>query len=491
MESLILEEFKSLLTRADHKYRMDMLLYRDRIAQAGRIDDLANAQSLFKARAAAIRKSPQTPKLLEAVHPVWHDDPSYLFARIEHHRRHREYDDAAALLLKTPRDTEALINTHAWWVEQRIASRALAEEEDFRTAYRIASNHVATRPADVIEAEWHAGWFALRGFQDGRTASKHFQTVRQTATRPISLARAHYWLGRAAEAGGDGVAADHFARAARYSATYYGQLAAVRLQRERPAIRYPSPSDAERSQFAAREAVVAIRRLTELGHANRARPLYFGLARELTSPGELAILTAMAERQGDHSLSLRIGKIAFGRGLDVAALAFPVGVIPADANISGAGKALAYAIARQESAFDKAAVSKADARGLLQLLPGTAKQVARQHGLAYSEPRLTRDAGYNATLGAHFLGEQISDFGGSYILTFAAYNAGPRRAREWIRDYGDPRGKPLDEVVDWVERIPYTETRSYVQRIMENYQVYKIRLGQRPDIVGDLRFGRR
>jgi len=490
-ESLILNEFKGLLTRADHKRRMDMLLYRDRINQAGRIDDLANAQSLFKARAAAIRKSPQTPRLLNAVHPVWHDDPSYLFARIEHHRRHREYDAAAALLDETPRDTGVLINTHAWWVEQRIVSRALAEEGEYATAYRIAANHVATRPVDVIEAEWHAGWYALRGFKDGKTASKHFQRVLATATRPISLARGHYWLGRAAEAGGDGAAADHFASAARFSATYYGQLAAARLKHDALTIRYPSPTQAERSQFASREAVRAIRRLTELGHGNRATPLYFALARELTNPGELAILTAMAERQGDHSLSLRVGKIAFGRGLDVAALAFPTGVIPADANISGAGKALAYAIARQESAFDKAAVSKADARGLLQLLPGTAKQVARQHGLAYSEPKLTRDAGYNATLGAHFLGEQISDFGGSYVLTFAAYNAGPRRAREWIRDYGDPRGRPLDEMVDWVERIPYTETRNYVQRIMENYQVYKTRLGQRADIVGDLRYGRR
>ncbi len=490
-ERQILKEFPKLLTRADHKRRMDMLLYRDRVTQADRLDDLANAQSLFKARAAVIRKSGKAAALLKAVHPSWHDDPSYLFARIERYRRTDQHKAAAKLLLKAPRNADALINTREWWVEQRIVSRALAEQGDFKTAYRIAAHHVATRPRDVIEAEWHAGWYALRGFKDGKAASRHFQRVLDTATRPISKSRGYYWLGRAAEAGGPGKASDYFAKAARYSATYYGQLAAARLNRNGLNVAYPSPSQKERATFASRESVRAIRRLNEVGHGGRANALYLGLARELTNPGELAILAAMAEKQGNHRMSLQIGKIAFHRGLDVAALAFPVGVIPASANISGSGKALAYAIARQESAFDKAAVSRANARGLLQLLPGTAKQVARKHGLAYSKSKLTRDAGYNATLGAHYLAEHISDFNGSYILTFIAYNAGPSRANAWIESYGDPRGKPIDEVVDWVERIPFTETRNYVMRVTENYQVYKVRLGQKADIVGDLRYGRR
>ena len=235
---------------------------------------------------------------------------------------------------------------------------------------------------------------------------------------------------------------------------------------------------------------LAIARLDAAGHAGRSESLYRALAAELQSPGELAMLAAQAEQQVNHQLSLQIGKIAFNRGIDVAALAFPVGVIPGDANIAGSGKALAYAIARQESAFNPAAVSPANARGLLQLLPGTAQGVAKRYGLAYSRDRLTSDAAYNATLGAHYLGEQIAEFGGSYILTFIAYNAGPRRVPQWIDRFGDPRGKPIDEVVDWVEMIPFTETRNYVQRVMENYQVYKTRLGQKADIVEDLRLGR-
>ena len=210
----------------------------------------------------------------------------------------------------------------------------------------------------------------------------------------------------------------------------------------------------------------------------------------MASPGELALLAAMAEKRGDHFLALRVGKIAASRGLDIGALSHPVGVIPASANISGAGKALAYAIARQESEFNVGAVSGAGARGLLQLLPGTAKEVAKKSGLPYSKARLTTDAGYNATLGAAFLGEQLGRFDGSYVLTFAGYNAGPRRAQEWVERYGDPRGKGIDAVVDWIERIPFTETRSYVQRVMENYEVYKMRLSGKFDIVDDLVNGR-
>jgi soluble lytic murein transglycosylase len=198
----------------------------------------------------------------------------------------------------------------------------------------------------------------------------------------------------------------------------------------------------------------------------------------------------MAERREDHTLALKIGKIAAGRGLDIGALSHPVGAIPADADISGSGKALAYAIARQESEFNAAAVSHAGARGLLQLLPGTAKSVARKAGMTFSQERLTTDAGYNATLGAAFLSEQLGRFDGSYVLTFVGYNAGPGRARDWIKRYGDPRGKDIDTVVDWIERIPFTETRAYVQRVMENYQVYKMRLSGSFDIEGDLVKGR-
>lgn len=490
IETKILDEFSSLLTADNHQRRMVTLLYRNRVEQAERFGDLGKAQSLYRAWAAVSRGSDKAPALIAAVDSAWRKDPAYLFIQVEYLRKQKKYEEAAKLLARMPKDKGALVNPGEWWVEQRVVSRGLLDSGDFRGAYRIAASHLATEATDIIDAEFHAGWYALRGMEDPGTAARHFRRILDVSSRPLSASRAWYWLGRSAEAGGPGDANEYFANAARYPGTFYGQLAAARLGRKTLNVAYPAPTADDRSRFENREAVRAITRLEGTGHTWRTDSIYRALADELTSPGELALLSARAEKTGNHQLSLQVGKIAFGRGIDVAALAFPVGVIPSSANIDGSGKALAYAIARQESAFNPGAISTANARGLLQLMPGTAKGVASRYGLAYSQDRLTSDAGYNATLGAHYLGEQISSFGGSYILTFIAYNAGPRRVPEWLDRYGDPRGKPIDEVVDWIERIPFQETRNYVQRVMENYQVYKSRLGQKADIVEDLRMGR-
>ncbi len=490
LEDKILAEFPNLLSPADHKARMDYLLYRDRTAQAKRFGDLGRAQSLYKAWAAVNDRSPKADALIAGVDTQWRKDPAYLFMRIENLRRQNRYDEAANLLAQMPRDRSLLVSPGAWWGEQRIVSRGLVDQGDFKDAYRVVDASVAESPQDIGEAEFHAGWYALRGLQDGMNAATHFRKILQVSNGPISQSRGWYWLGRSAEAGGPGKATDFYAKAAAYPSTFYGQLAAEKLGRRTLNVTYPSPSSDDRQRFQGREAVQAISRLEAAGHGWRAEALYRALAKQLDSPGEIAMLAARAERSGNHQLSLQVGKIAYGRGIDVVALAFPIGVIPDNANISGSGKALAYAIARQESAFNPAAISSANARGLLQLLPKTAKAVAGRHGMAYSADKLTQDAGYNATLGAHYLGEQIDAFGGSYILTFVAYNAGPNKVPEWIARYGDPRGKSLDDVIDWIERIPFPETRNYVQRVMENYQVYKVRLGQKTDIIHDLVDGR-
>ncbi|WP_421581371.1 lytic transglycosylase domain-containing protein [Shinella sp. M31] len=490
VEDTILAEFGSLLSVEDHKTRMEMLLYRERADQAQRFGDLGKAQSLYRAWAAVIRKSKNAGDLIKAVDASWQKDPAYTFLRIRDLRGKQDYRAAAKLFASMPEDPARLIDPGAWWNEQRIVSRGLADLGDYRDAYNVAARHGADDPTDIVEAEFHAGWYALRDLGDAKIAASHFQRILQTSDRPLSVSRAWYWLGRAAEKGGPGDAKDYFAKAANFPGTFYGQLAGARLGRKTLNVTYPIPTAEERASFNQREAVQAIARLQAAGHGWRGDSLYRALAGELMSPGELALLAAQAEKGGNHQLSLQIGKIAFGRGIDVAALAFPIGVIPDGANIAGSGKALAYAIARQESAFNPAAVSPANAQGLLQLMPGTAQGVAKRYGLAYSKERLTTDAAYNATLGAHYLGEQISDFGGSYVLTFIAYNAGPRRVPQWIKRYGDPRGKPVDEVVDWIERIPFSETRGYVQRVMENYQVYKTRLGQTADIEHDLSVGR-
>ncbi|MGV8939560.1 MAG: transglycosylase SLT domain-containing protein [Allorhizobium sp.] len=489
-EDTILAEFSGLLTAADHKARMDFLMYRGRAAQAKRFSELAKAQSLYNAWAAVLARSSKADALLKAVDQRFSADPGLLFSRIENLRHKDRFEDAAKLLAQAPRDAAQLVNGGQWWDEQRIVARGLADLGNFKAAYQVVAQHSASDQTDIVDAEFHAGWYALRGLQDAEMAATHFRNILKTSSRPLSQSRAWYWLGRTAEAAGKPDAKEDFRKAAAYPSTFYGQLAAARLNAADFHIPYPAPSQADRQKFSSREAVLAIGRYEAAGHGWRAASLYRALAQQLSSPGELALLSAKAEKLGDHQLSLQIGKTAYGRGIDVPALAFPIGVIPGNANISGSGKALAYAIARQESAFNPAAISPADARGLLQILPGTAKGVASRYGIAYSKEKLTTDAGYNATLGAHYLGEQIDSFGGSYILTFIAYNAGPKRVPEWLARYGDPRGLPIDDVVDWIERIPFPETRNYVQRVMENYQIYKARLGQQTDIAHDLRFGR-
>ncbi|CCV12640.1 lytic transglycosylase domain-containing protein [Mesorhizobium sp. STM 4661] len=488
-EADIIKEFGKLIPATDHRFRMERMFYADRVNSALRVAGLAGAEPLADAWAAVSRGDKNAAKLLKAV-PTAQRAAGYLFAEAEYLRKQEKFSDAAAVVMQAPADRDALVDPDAWWVERRVLSRELVDQGDMKTAYKIVAAHAAESATNAAEAEFHAGWYALRGLNDPDTAAKHFARIADLAQGPMSLSRAYYWLGRAAEAGGPGSAKDYFTRAATYGTTFYGQLAGERVGRQVLSIAYPSPSATDRRNFADREAVGAIRRLQEAGYERYADTLYRDLAGQLTSPGELALLAVMAEKQGNHFLALKVGKIAGARGIDVGALSHPLGVIPDTANISGSGKALAYAIARQESEFNIGAVSSAGARGLLQLMPGTARQLAKKAGMAFSQARLTTDAGYNATLGAAFLGEQLGRFNGSYVLTFAGYNAGPNRAAQWVAKYGDPRGKDVDAVVDWIERIPYTETRSYVQRVMENYEVYKMRISGKYDIVGDLVNGR-
>lgn len=493
--TVLAAEFEPLLSRDDHLARMNRLLYRDQITAALMPARKAGAESLYQAWVQTIRAPARADAAIDAVDAAFKDDPALIYLKIRRLRELNRNAEAAALFARMPDDAAGLVDPAEWWIEQRIVSRGLFEAGDAEAAYRVAVARRAQEPAIAAEAAFHAGWYALRGLNDPAKAERHFRKLGEVVTRRGSKARAAYWLGRAlGERDGGGAsaaAAEAYARAAAYPETFYGQLAAARLGRTNPDIAAPTVDEAARTRFAGRKAVKVIRRLEEVGSEWRAKLVYRDLAASLDDPAEIALLSDMAIAGGDHRLQLQVGKIALNRGLEVVPLAFPLGALPEAADTGDAGNALAYSVARQESAFNPAAVSPANARGLLQILPGTARGVASRHGLAYSATRLTSDPAYNTTLGAHYLSEQIDRFGNSYILTFVAYNAGPRKVEEWLARFGDPRGAPLAEVVDWIESIPYPETRNYVQHVLENYQIYKARLGQKTDIIEDLRFGRR
>ncbi|MEO0635680.1 MAG: lytic transglycosylase domain-containing protein [Pseudomonadota bacterium] len=489
-QAALAKQFAPLLTRADHKRRMDTMLYEERVKAAIPIAPLANAESLAAGRGAVVRRK-GAAAALQKVHPSWNGDAGLVFSRIQHLRRSDRPREAAKLLLSAPRDPNVLIDPDEWWVERRLISRDLLDLGDPVTAYNVVATHSATGRRAKVDAEFHAGWYALRFLRDPGRAQTHFSNILSASSQPLSVSRANYWLGRTAEATGNRSRASQFYRtAAAYPGTFYGQLASAKIGVRKLGIRRQRASAGDRANFARRPMVQAIKALEAAGYGWRAGLLYRHLGRTLQSPGEIALLALNAEKRGDFNMALQVGKLAYTRGLPADTLAFPLGVIPSNANISSVGKALAYSIARQESAFRADAKSPAGALGLLQLLPGTAQGVAKRHGLRYSKSALTRDPALNATLGAKYLAEQRAKFNGSYVLTFAAYNAGPGRAAEWVQRFGNPAGKSVEEVVDWIERIPFTETRNYVMRIMENYQVYKTRIaGDRLTIEEDLRKG--
>jgi soluble lytic murein transglycosylase len=477
-EQTVRERFPGVITRADEMARLDRLLYGEDTAAALRVATRIGGSALVKARAriAVINKAGNAGALLEAVPAEARSEPGYMFHRIQWLRRNDRPAEAARLMVQAPRDPRVLVDPDEWWTERRLLARRMIDEGDPQIAYRIASGHSAQRDVEKMEAEFTAGWIALRFLNDPNTADRHFQALQAEASRKISVARAAYWRGRAAEARGAWDARQHFEAAARFPTTYYGQLAAAKLGQTELALRGPRVSDESgRARLEARPMTRAIRLLSSAGLGDKARPFFVQLSETLNEPDEVAALARIGEQMGQHRFALLAGKGAAQRGIAVDHIAFPTGGLPS-APVAGPPieRAVVLAIARQESTFDPNARSTAGALGLLQLMPGTAAATARRFGVQWRPGALT-DPVYNTTLGTAHLGELSEALNGSYVLTFAAYNAGKSRVREWIARYGDPRTPGVD-VVDWVERIPFSETRNYVMRVMENLQVYRARL---------------
>ena len=485
------EIFEDLLQTSDHKHRMDRLLYDGKTRQALRLSSLAKAESLAKGRAAVANSRSDASQELSRVDESWNEDPGYLFSTILLKRRKGDYETAASLLQPTPHDPDMLVDPDRWWVERRIVSREMLERGKRSQAYVLAAAHSATGTAAIADAEFHAGWFALRFLEKPKTAEEHFARLEDVVTTPISKSRALYWLGRAAEADKRPEdARKRYEAAAGYPGTFYGQLAHDRLGRTRLDLRKVTISYEDRKAFSSNPLVSAITAFETLGDDRRARILYRHLAQTLSDPAHLRLLALRLELQGKHDGVLTVGKSAFNRGIQIEKLAFPTGAIPKEKAASASNLPMMYAIARQESAFRIDAVSPVGALGLLQVMPRTARAVAKRLDLSYAKGALVRDPALNATIGAAYFQEQLDRWKGSYVLTLAAYNAGPKRVENWLKRFGDPRGKSTDDIIDWIESIPFPETRNYVMRVMEGYQVYKVRLSQSPlNLAEDLAAG--
>ncbi|MSO66109.1 MAG: lytic transglycosylase domain-containing protein [Alphaproteobacteria bacterium] len=469
---------RRLLSKEDHELRLTRLLWdRDRPSaqrMLGYVDEPTKA--FGKAWLALMGAGGNPDALLARVPAELRDHPGLSIERARWRRQKGDDERARALLLSPPNDE---VRPIAWWGERRIQARRAVAAGHISDGYNIARMNDLSEGPEYAEAEWLAGWIALRFLSDPTLAGLHFARMHQAVVYPVSLARAGYWAGRAMDALGDQRSARvWYEDAAKHSLTYYGQLAIQKLDRSGSYALPPDPEpdDDDRMLFRGHELARAALLLAEAGSNKAIDPFINRLAVNSPTPGVAALALALAERVGRRDLAVAAAKKAAQKGTYVPSRAYPVIDMPRE-YVSEV--ALLLSVARQESQFNPDAVSPAGARGLMQLMPATAHKTAKSINLPYSADRLTSDPRYNSVLGSAHMAELLKAYNGSYVLAVAAYNAGEGRVRKWIKENGDPRWDEVDEV-DWVEQIPFEETRNYVQRVMEGVQIYRERLTGRP-----------
>ena len=485
-EKIILARFGEHLTDKDHKARVDRLLLLDRkskikavLRTAKHLDEMERKK--IDARIAVVRRQKKAKKLLASIpQSAKKDDVGFHFSRIQSLRRQKKAEEAWKLLHDAPRDPDALIEINEWWIERRINVRKALNSGHPEIAYKIASNHEPLSGNHYYEAKFLAGWIALRFLNKPDVAMAHFLALRTAAHGPKTTAKAEYWLGRTSVAlKKDQEAIAHYQAAAKLPLTYYGQLAAQTLDPRHAALHLapaPKPTDEDFERFKSRDALQAIAVMRAVG-LEKLAPLFFHqLARTIEDPVEGVLLARLAHHFDQPHSSVRLSKIALNRGLPLAELAYPTNMFPDYKKINDpVEEALLLALSRQESEFNPSAKSPVGARGLMQIMPNTARAIARQHKVRYRRSALTADPSYNAMLGVAHLGDLINSYRGSYILTLVAYNAGGGRVRNWTKEFGDPRHPDVDPI-DWVERVSFTETRNYIKKIMTGLQIFRARL---------------
>jgi soluble lytic murein transglycosylase len=478
-EEMAYEEFRDLLAREDHRARMDKRIGAKEISAAmraaKRLGD--NEVAIVKACSAVKGDADKAIGKLNDVPEDARGDLGYVLCRVKWAMKKEKIVEAAKLVIAAAPETMAQQDTDEWWRDRRTLSRKLLDMGEFQMAYDVVRD-AATPGLEAYRADYAfmPGWIALRYLNDPATARKHFADIDKGLSNPITLARANYWRGRAAEASGDTAAARvSYEASAKYPTAYYGQLSREKLGIAALELRAPKADAAAASD----ERVRAFDMLYAIG--DRDTPVKFAndLAEECTDEALLAALGEVTFSRNDARAMLQLGKTALGRGLALDHYAFPTIGIPAHKQVGTPEieHGMIYAVARTESAFDQKDRSAADAVGLMQVTPEAGKDTAKRFGVSYDWDKMVNDPVYNTQMGAAELSALVGEYKGSHIMTFAGYNAGRGRVRDWIKARGDPRDPNVD-AVDWVERIPFSETRNYVQRVIENLLVYRVRFGE-------------
>ncbi|MCI5045781.1 MAG: lytic transglycosylase domain-containing protein [Aquisalinus sp.] len=488
-EREIVRYYGTYLSEQDHARKADRQLFEIVATNTRRLLPYLSASEKRKAEAriALLRSDGNAISLFNRLTPEEKTDSGVLHAVTRYYRRKGEELTAISYARQAPFAEKDIRNKERWWTEKRLLARWALKNGFYEDAYAMTAFTGLIEGASFAAAEFEAGWIALRFLNDPERARPHFAYLNAGVTAPISLARAQYWLGRTFEASGDPARASlHYQVAVKYPLTYYGQLAWEKVQDNVSAPSFPPVTELTEDAkiiFDARPVVYAMRILAEL---NRDREFIFfarQLDDQLQSPEEYAAYEEFMFEQGMVFLSVRAGKVAVRRNADAPSVSYPLVAVPDEAK-AYAEHALILGLSRQESEFNAQAFSSAKARGIMQLLASTAQITARKEGLPYYRSRLLDDPSYNMIIGSAHLKHLQERFNGSYIMTLAGYNAGPHRVDQWVDTYGDPRQPDVDPV-DWVELIPFGETRNYVQRVLENVQIYRARINEQP-IPGEL-----
>jgi soluble lytic murein transglycosylase len=492
LEPLFLKRVGPLLTEADHKRRLDRLLFNDsrwegerkeRAAVIRRLIALLSAdeKKAAEARLAVFLRAKNSTQLLSKL-PAQGHDWGLAVQRAQALRRQKKDAEAWKILLAEP-EASPLVKPDGWWEERRANAYAALRAGKAKTAYELVHNPGALSVNASKDAAFLAGWLALRHLGDPKLARGHFETLVEAADGPLSQARGHYWLGRTYETLGDAAKArEHYTAASGYFDTFHGQLARLKLDasaRELRIIPPASPTPEEVASFNGSDAVLAAVIVRKAGlDVGLSRAFLYHLRNALKTEAEVAMLAHLAEALGDTQTAVRIGKAGIARGLNLVYYAYPIHSLPAYTPLRKPPEpAFILGIARQESEFNSLTLSGAGARGILQVMPVTARHVCHDYKIVCDIPRLMKDPAYNTLMGSAYISDRMDEFTGSYVLTLAGYNAGPGRAREWIKEFGDPRDAKVDPI-DWIHRIPFEETREYVQKVLSNIQVYRARLGE-------------
>ncbi len=473
----LVARFGSMLTPDDYVRRADILLYgqqgpaaRDMVAM---LSD--TQQGVARVRMAYRQNAGNANDLYNGLTPDLQAQPGVVFERAAYLRRKGMDTLALPMVVNFPVPPTEEASSAIWRERKQLIVGAL-KAGNSSGAYAAANNTQAIAPADIAESEFYAGWIALTRLRQPDAAAAHFAQIAAVGASPITRGRALYWQGRAAEAQGDPIAAQAFySEGARHTTTFYGQLAAEKAgMKELRLPRDPVITQADRTRFYGREQVRAARILADIGQRDLFRSLVLYIDDTLPNAEESALLVDLARGYGDQDLAMRAVRTAAQRGMILTERGYPLLDHHFTPGPGAAETAFVYSISRQESNFDPAARSGVGARGMMQLMPATASLVARKLGESHSVERLG-DAPYNMRLGSVYLGDMVRTFSGSYIMAAAAYNAGPGRPAQWAGLCGDPRGAATDPL-DFIECIPFSETRNYVMRTLETTMVYRARL---------------